>query len=129
MMSLSVMTPREVLVERKVSRVSAEAPNGSFTLLPRHVDFAASLVPCVFSFVPEEGEEVFVAVDRGTLVKRGGEVSVSVRAAVQGEDLETLADTVREQFCTESEQERKMRSAMADVEAGMVRRFMEIDSG
>ncbi|MFW5836377.1 MAG: F0F1 ATP synthase subunit epsilon [Desulfovibrionaceae bacterium] len=128
-MKLFVYTPAAVMLEETVLKFSAECSAGSFTLLPRHLDLVTDLVPCVASFVVEGGSEVFAALDQGVLVKVDDQVSVSVRAGVLGDSLETLADTVRERFRTESEEERKLRSAMADVEAGMVRRFMEIDRG
>jgi F-type H+-transporting ATPase subunit epsilon len=127
-MKLSVFTPAGVLLEEKAASISAEGSGGCFTLLPRHIDFATDIVPCVLSYISPKGAETFLAVDQGVLVKVGSQVSASVRAAVRSDDLASLADTVRERYRVESEEERKLRSAMADVEAGMVRRFMEIDN-
>ena len=42
-MHLKVLLPTRVLVDEAVSKVVAEAENGSFGLLPRHVDFVAAL--------------------------------------------------------------------------------------
>jgi F-type H+-transporting ATPase subunit beta len=44
-MKLMVLLPGEVFMEEEVEKVIAEARNGSFCLLPRHVDFVAALVP------------------------------------------------------------------------------------
>lgn len=127
-MMLTVTTPRGRLLEEEAAKVSAEAVNGSFTLLPRHQDFVTAVVACVLVFETPDGRERLVAVDRGTLVKRGDRTMLSVRAAVEGTDLATLADTVREQFRVESDQDRKMRSSMVEIEVGMVRRFLEVTS-
>ena len=43
-MRLRVILPGEVLIDEPVSRIVAEAPNGSFGLLPRQADFTAALV-------------------------------------------------------------------------------------
>ena len=50
-MRLTVLLPTEILVDEEVVKVVAEAQNGSFCLLPRHIDFVAALVPGLLSFV------------------------------------------------------------------------------
>jgi F-type H+-transporting ATPase subunit epsilon len=124
-MRLKVLLPNEVLVDEEVQKVIAEAENGSFCLLPRHVDFVATLVPGLLSF-EDGGGEVFVAVDEGVLVKFGETVLVSTRNAVRGTRLGELRETIETQFKTLDDRERKSRSAMAKIEAGFVRRFLEI---
>ncbi len=47
-MRLKVLLPSQVLIDQEVSKIIAEAENGSFCLLPRHVDFSAALVPGLF---------------------------------------------------------------------------------
>jgi len=123
---LKVLLPTQVLVDEEVAKVTAEAPNGSFCLLPRHVDFVASLVPGLLSFEPRGGGEEFLATDEGTLVKCGDEVLVSTRRAVRGADLGALRETVDEKFRVLDEHERAARRAAAKLEADLVRRFMEI---
>jgi len=125
--TLKVLLPTRILLERKVTRIVAEAENGSFGLLPRHIDFAAALAPGILAYYPEHGDEELLAVDEGTLVKVGDKVLVSVRDAVQGEGLGTLRQTVQEQFETLDKHERKARSALARLEAGVVRRFLEME--
>jgi F-type H+-transporting ATPase subunit epsilon len=77
---LKVLLPSRVLLDEEVQKVVAEAANGSFGMLPRHVDFVAPLAPGLLSFVDADGEERFVAVDEGMLVKHG--VSVPIRRRV-----------------------------------------------
>jgi len=112
-------------LDEETSKVTAEAENGSFTLLPRHIDSVAALVPGLLSY-ESAGQEMFVAIDEGILVKRGDEVLVSVRGAVRGANLGQLRQTVEEQFKMLDERERKARSAVARIEAGVVRRFTEL---
>ena len=125
-MTLRILLPSRVQMENRVSRVRAEAPNGHFCLLPRHVDFAAVLVPGILSWVAADGREGFAAVDRGALVKCGDEVTVSVRDAVGGADLDSLENTVKAHFAQADQREKHLRSAMARIEAGFVRRYLEI---
>ncbi len=125
-MHLKILLPTEVLLEEEVAKVTAEAQNGSFTLLPAHIDFVAALVPGLLSFETKEEKEVFLAVDEGVLVKVGQDVSVSTRKAVRGPDLGRLRKTVEEQFKMLDDREKTTRSAMAKIEASFVRRFLEI---
>ena len=83
-MKLKILIPTKVLIDCEVTKVIAEAENGHFCLLPHHIDFVAALVPGILSFTTETGEEVFVAVDEGIVVKCDREVLVSTLNAVEG---------------------------------------------
>jgi F-type H+-transporting ATPase subunit epsilon len=120
------LLPTEILIEEDVDKVIAEAHNGFFCLLPKHVDFVAAIVPGILSFANNRGREEFLAVDEGILIKCGQEVFVSTRNAVRGPDLGRLKRTVIERFETLDEREKTARSAMSKIEAGFVRRFLEI---
>lgn len=125
-MRLTILLPRETLVDREVAKVVAEAPNGFFGLLPRHADFATALVPGILFFTTPESRDVFVAVDEGVLVKQGDTVRVSARNAVLGEQPGDLEGTVAREFRRRDEHEEKARRAMNRIEAGFARRFLEI---
>ncbi len=124
-MQLRIALPTEVLLEAEAAKVKAEGPMGAFTLLPRHIDYATSLVPGLFSYTPKQGgAEVFLALDKGMLVKRGREVRIATARAVRGE-LGSLEVAVQEMLEAQTELERKSRSAVARLEADFVRRFVE----
>lgn len=125
-MRLKVLLPTQVVVDERVARVRAEAENGSFTLLPRHIDFVAALTPGILSFNPDGEEEQYLAIDEGILVKRGPEVLVSTRNAVRGPDLEHLREAAVQRFTILDEHERKARTAIARLEASFVRRYLEL---
>jgi F-type H+-transporting ATPase subunit epsilon len=125
-MELNLLLPGRTLVAEKVLRVTAEAQNGSFCLLPRHVDFVAALVPGILSYITESNEEVFYAVDSGVLVKFGNHVLISVGNAVKGSKLGELRKTIEQQYRVLEEREQRALTAMTKIEAGVVRRFLEI---
>jgi len=125
-MKLRVLLPTGVLVDQEVTKVTAEAENGSFCLLPRHIDFLAALVPGLLSFENEAGEEEFLAVDEGILVKCGPEVMVSTRNAVRGAPLGQLREAVEQRFRILDERERQARSVLAKLEADLVVRFIRM---
>lgn len=124
---LKVLLPYRILVDASATKIIAEADNGFFCLKPRHVDTVAALVPGLFSYVNENGETVYLALDEGVLVKCGDEVLVSARDAVIGGDLATLQHTVEARYRHLDEQERLARSAVARLEASVVRRFIEME--
>lgn len=126
-MMLRVFLPGEVLLRLTVAKIVAEAQDGHFCLLPRHIDFVTALVPGLLSYTDDGGQEHFVAHDEAILVKCGQDVSVCTRTAVKDGDLGALHSVVDQQFRVIDDRERRARSAAARLEAGMVRRFMEFD--
>ncbi|MDR4505076.1 MAG: F0F1 ATP synthase subunit epsilon [Candidatus Scalindua sp.] len=125
-MKLKVLLPTEVFIEEEVTKVIAEAEDGSFCIKPKHVDFVAALVPGLLSFETTGGREEFLAVDEGTLVKCGAEVLVSAANVVRGPNLGTLKDTVEKQFMIVDDRLKDVRTAVAKLEASFVRKFIEL---
>lgn len=124
-MRLRVFLPMQILIDQEVTKVVAEAENGSFGILPRHVDFVAALAPGILSF-ESGGKEEFMAIDEGVLVKCATEVMVSTRKAVRSRNLGELKRTVEEEFGTLNERERKTRSILAKLEADFTKRFLKM---
>lgn len=123
-MNLKILLPFRVFAEKTgVSRIVAETGEGSFGLLPRRLDCVAALAPGILIYETDADGEVFVAVDQGVLVKAGADVLVSVRRAIAGTDLGRLRDAVEQEFLTLDEHEQSVRSVMAKLEAGFVRKF------
>jgi F-type H+-transporting ATPase subunit epsilon len=108
-----------------VKRIVAQSPQGSFGLLPHRLDCAAALEPGILTYETEEDGEVDVAIDQGVLVKAGMEVLVSVRNAIGGTDLDDLHEAVNREFLDVDEQEKSVRSVLAKMESGLIRRLME----
>ena len=94
--------------------------------MTQHVDFTASLVPGVFSYSTENGDEEYLAIDIGTLVKRGSEILVSTCNAFRGPELGQLKDVIVARFREIDEREKKARTAAAKLEVDPLRRFMEL---
>jgi len=123
-MNLKLLLPFQVFAEKTgVSRIIAETREGSFGLLPQRLDCVAVLVPGILSYETETGDEFFVAVDEGVLVKTNVDVLVSVRRALGGNDLGQLRDAVEKEFLTLDEQEKSVRIVMAKLESGFLHRF------
>lgn len=126
LMNLKVLLPFQIFAEKTgVARIVAETPTGSFGLLPHRLDCVAALAPGILIYETVAEGEVYIAVDEGVLVKTGLDVRVSVRRALGGTDLGQLREAVEREFLTLNEHEQNVRSVMAKMESGFIRRFAE----
>lgn len=125
-MRLLLSIPTGLVLDERAAKVSGRSDRGSFTLLPRHADGAMLLSPGLLSFVSAEGEEVFVAVDEGVLVKIGAEVRVTCRRAVVAGDLENARSALAAHLNEQSEHDRKARAALMTLEAEVLRRLGDL---
>ena len=123
-MLLKILLPAEVMLTQEVKKIVAEAENGSFCLMPNHIDFVATLAPGIFTYEPAQGGQELLAMDVGTLVKKGSNVLVSTRNAVSAPDLGKLKQVVVEKYDVLDEREKMVRSAGARLEASLIRRFV-----
>jgi F-type H+-transporting ATPase subunit epsilon len=124
LMHLKILLPFQIFTEETgVSDIIAETHDGSFGLLPHRLDCVAALAPGILTYKNQSGEEVFVAVDEGVLVKTGLDVLISVRRALGGSDLGQLRESVEKQFLTLDADELSARAANGKVETGFLRQF------
>ncbi len=125
-MHLKVLLPFKIFADRNdVLRIVAVTDEGAFGLLPRRLDCVASLSAGILVYETAAEGEVYIAVDEGVLVKTGSDVRVSVRNAIGGMSLDNLRAAVEEEFVHLDEQEQKVRSVLAKMESGFIRRLAE----
>ena len=125
-MTVTLRLPTHTLFEGQATRLTAMAQNGAFGIWPNQADFVTALVPSVMTLRLIDGSEQIFGIDEGLLVKKGHKVTVAALRGVHGDDLGTLQDTVEASFVQMDEEERQARSALSRLEAGMVRRFAEL---
>lgn len=125
-MEVCLRLPTRMLYQGMARKLFAIAENGAFGMLPNHIDFVTSLVPSVLILTLEDGREQIFGIDEGILVKQGHKVDIAIRRGAKGEDLDTLQESVRKDFIEVDEDERVARSALSRLEAGMVRRFADL---
>lgn len=138
-MRLRIVTTRGVALDAVVERVVAESVDGSFTLLPRHLDVVAPLATGLLRYRgrPSDAEvtaddtgheepEHVVAVDGGMLVKQGGLVSVATRWVVRADSTDELERALHSMTAGLDEHERASRAALGRLEHDLVARLAEI---
>lgn len=130
LMHLRVLLPYQVFVDKSsVVRIVADTSTGSFGLLPRRRDCVMALVPGILIFETATDGETFLAVDEGVLIKTDREVLVSVRNAITGTDLGQLREAVEREFLDLDEREQNVRTVMAKMESGFIRRLADFHHG
>lgn len=126
-MQLKILLPFGVYEQRSdVKRIVAETTQGSFGFLPNRLDCVTALVPGIFTYEVESEGVVYVAIDKGIMVKANEEVLVSVRNAIGGRDLGELHKAVRQEFLHLNEQEQEARLVLKKLETGFIRRFQQL---
>ncbi|HPC47026.1 MAG TPA: F0F1 ATP synthase subunit epsilon [Deltaproteobacteria bacterium] len=125
-MDCKILLPSEVFLHKQVDKIVAEGANGSFCLLPRHVDFVSTIVPGLLSLSAGAHAPEYFAVDQGVLVKKADEVLIATRNVVPIPSLGHLKSVIQEQFRVLDDKEKAARTAAARLEASIVRRFMEL---
>jgi F-type H+-transporting ATPase subunit epsilon len=126
-MELMVLLPYKVFAHiTGVKQIVAETDAGSFGILPHRLDCTATMVPGILAYEKEPGGKEYLAVDEGILVKAGTIVYVSVRNAIGGAPLGQLKSMVEKELKQMNETETDMRSVMAKLEGGFIRKFEKL---
>lgn len=125
-MKVKILLPTSVFLDQEVKKIVAQGLDGSFCLLPRHIDYTNGLVPGIVTLESVDGQIAYYAVSEGILVKVGSQVLISVRDAVRGDTLVELKQAVDNQFLQAMRQEEASRAALKKLEADTIRRFMEL---
>ena len=127
LMNLKILLPSHVYAATTgVTRIVAETSAGAFGLLPQRLDCVATLSPGILIYETGGDGEAYVAVDQGVLVKTGPDVFISVRRALGGADLGKLRHAVEQEFLSLDAHELNVRSVMAKLETGVLRRFASL---
>ena len=119
-MNLKIMTPYSVVLNTPISQVTLDAVDGIFTLKPKHIDFINALKAGIITY-KKEGKELFVACNRGVVVKKGDEVSISTPLAILGENLDELKKKITIDFQNMEEERKEVRVSMARLEVGLTK--------
>jgi F-type H+-transporting ATPase subunit epsilon len=124
MMNIKILLPSRILLDKKVTKIQAEATYGHFTLLPKHIDFVAPLVTGILVLTQEE-KVSYVAIDGGLLVKKEQQVWISTPRGMLDDDLDVLQQNIEQQWESIKHAEKKAKTAMSKLESDAIRRYVE----
>jgi F-type H+-transporting ATPase subunit epsilon len=124
MMNIKILLPSRILLDKKVTKIQAEATYGHFTLLPKHIDFVAPLVTGILVLTQEE-KVSYVAIDGGLLVKKEQQVWISTPRGMLDDDLDVLQQNIEQQWEIIKHAEKKAKTAMSKLESDTIRRYVE----
>jgi F-type H+-transporting ATPase subunit epsilon len=124
-LDLKVVLPFEILLEQKgVTRLVVETTHGSIGVLPLRLDCVAFLVPGIVVY-EVDGEERYVAVAEGILVKTGSLLTLSVRHGITGVDVKELQNRARESFLKREKGEKETIKTLKKLESVIFHRAIE----
>lgn len=127
MMKLIISTPFETILETQARKVIAPTTSGERGLLPRHLDTALALSNGIMEVSRPDNPPLYLGLRGGLLVKAGDRVSVATSDAILSEDLTTLEQHARKLFSEFEDHERIAETAMAKLEAGLIRKLMALE--
>lgn len=123
-MKLLVTTPMAVVMDApEVRYVRAEDETGAFGILPGHADFITVLAVSVLSWRDRSDEEHHIAVRRGVLTVRNGNVEVATREAVGEDTLQELGHAVLARFEEEERSEEESRVSASRLQLAAIRQL------
>src|SRR5690348_17616188 len=79
--ALKVVTPTGIVFEGEAEEVTAENPIGQFGVLPEHINFITSLVPCILEIRLAGGEKLYYVVSGGLAEVKDGAMTVLADSA------------------------------------------------
>lgn len=124
-MLLKVITPNHIITKEKVLKVIGEDPDGSFGILPKHIDFVTKIVPSILVYTDDQGEG-YIGVDEGILVKQQDVIEISVQTALESRNLGQLHNEMETYFKKQEEEEEQTGSETTKLELGIVKSLYDL---
>jgi F-type H+-transporting ATPase subunit epsilon len=125
MMQLKVLIPSRVILDTKVDKIVCEDTNGSFCILPKHIDCVRILIPSILSFSYQNVEK-YIGIDEGIFVKCKKHVSISVKKAISDVELGEIKKGLEENLQNLDEDEKKIKRILTELEMDFIKRYTEI---
>jgi len=125
-MRVRIVVPGKLLLDQEIDKITAPGAEGSFQILPRHIDVVSTLQSGILILTTDKNESYF-AINQGVLVKEKDLVQISSYHVVESTSLEELQQTVEENFRNLDEQEKKLSRILDKLEADTLIRLAELE--
>lgn len=125
-MELCVYSPLGILLEQDILSVTLETLDGYYTLLPKHVDFAAVLTSGIVSYKTVDEKEKYLACHQGIAIKKASRVTLTVQGGILADSLPELQQQIAFEAKQNEQQRKELNTAMARLELGVIRGFQKL---
>jgi len=125
-MRVRIIVPGKLFLDQEVDKITAPGAEGSFQILPRHIDVVWTLQSGIL-IVTTEKKDTYFAINQGVLVKEKDLVQISSYQVVESTSLEELQETVEKNFRNLDEEEKKLSRILDKLEADTLIRLAELE--
>lgn len=129
MMQFKVHTPTGTVLDLPIKKVDLEGLDGFWTLLPKHADFVNTLTAGIVTYTTENDKTLYIACNRGVVVKKGQEVRISTPLAILDDRLDRLTQTIAVDFKQMEEERKEVNTTMAKLEIGLIKGMQNLKKG
>lgn len=128
MFNLKVYTPNKLIISEIITKLRVDGKEGSFTILPAHIDYITSFDNSIISFINIENKQLFLATNQGILTKVGKNVQISVFNIEMSntlDELKSIIKTKRDNFQKDMEIEKNINNNLKSIEFAMFNKILK----
>ena len=129
--NLRVYTPDKLVVEDVIKKINVNGKEGSFTILPKHIDYVSSFVDSVIAYVDNNEKTKFLAVNQGILIKTGRNLEISTFNVIKSNSLLELKNVLKlsvEEDNKNEEKRKKINDNLKKMEFLMLNKLTKFRS-
>jgi F-type H+-transporting ATPase subunit epsilon len=125
-MRVRIIVPGKLILDEETDKITCPGAEGSFQILPRHIDVVWSLQSGILVLTKNQKERYF-AINQGVLVKEKDLVQISAYQIMESASLEELQKTVVENFKNLDDKEKTLNRILDRLEIDTLIRLAELE--
>lgn len=130
-LNLRIYTPEKLFLESEILKITLSGKEGSFSILPKHVDYISSFDDCIMCYVDNTGNTNFLATNQGIITKIGRNIEISTFHIITGKSLKEIKDNLNE-VSKKSDKlinmDNKISENLRKMELSILKKIMEYKS-
>lgn len=95
-LNLRIYTPEKLFLEKEILKITLNGKEGSFSILPKHVDYISSFDDCIMRYTETSNKASFLATNQGIITKIGRNIEISTFHVIIGNSLMELKNNINE---------------------------------
>ena len=127
-LNLRIYTPEKLALEEEILKITVNGEEGSFTILPKHVDYISSFNDCIIYYTDKSNNIRFIAINQWILTKIGRNIEISTFHIITGNTLQELKDNMNEISKKSDEldiKEKQLNQNLKQIEFNLFKKIME----